>query len=202
MAALDLLSDVAAEAPLLVSVDDAHRLDRPSADVLAFVARRIESDPIVLVAAARDGHPSPLTDAGLPEHTLGALDAATATALLEASGPHVTAAARSRLLREAAGNPLALTELPLAGHPGSLRATRCRSPIASSGRSPHASPSSRTRPGGCSSSPRSRTKSASASCCGPAASPRPRSSMPMTSSLPPTPRSSSSTCRRCGSVTR
>ena len=120
MAALDLLSDVASEAPLLVSVDDAHRLDRPSADVLAFVARRIESDPIVLVAAARDGHPSPLTDAGLPEHTLGALDAATATALLEASGPHVTAAARSRLLREAAGNPLALIELPLAGHPGSL----------------------------------------------------------------------------------
>ena len=43
MAVLDLLSDVAAQTPLLVTVDDAHRLDRPSAAVLAFVARRIES---------------------------------------------------------------------------------------------------------------------------------------------------------------
>ena len=47
MAVLDLLSDVAGDAPLLLVVEDAHWLDRPSADVLAFVARRIESDPIV-----------------------------------------------------------------------------------------------------------------------------------------------------------
>ena len=68
MAALDLLSDVAADAPLLLVVEDAHWLDRPTADVLAFVARRIESDPIVLLAAARDGYPSVLGEAGLPEH--------------------------------------------------------------------------------------------------------------------------------------
>jgi DNA-binding CsgD family transcriptional regulator len=120
MAALDLLSDVASEAPLLVIVDDAHRLDRPSADVLAFVARRIESDPIVLLVATRDGHPSPFTGAGLPEHLLGALGAAAATELLEASGPQLAPAARSRVLREAAGNPLALIELPLATHPTPL----------------------------------------------------------------------------------
>ena len=40
MAALDLLSEVAAEAPLLVIAEDAHWLDRPTSDVLAFVARR------------------------------------------------------------------------------------------------------------------------------------------------------------------
>jgi len=120
MAALDLLSDVASEAPLLVTVDDAHRLDRPSADVLAFVARRIESDRIVLLVAARDGHPSPLTDAGLPEQSLGALDPATATELLAASAPPLPPAVLSRLLREAAGNPLALIELPLAAQPASL----------------------------------------------------------------------------------
>ena len=124
MAALDLLSDVAAETPLLVTVDDAHRLDHPSADVLAFVARRIESDRIVLLVAARDGHHSPLTEAGLPEQSLGALDPATATALLEASGPQLTPAVRSRLLREAAGNPLALVELPQAGHPAALAGDR------------------------------------------------------------------------------
>jgi DNA-binding CsgD family transcriptional regulator len=114
MATLDLLSELAADAPLLVTVDDAHRLDRPSADVLAFVARRIESDPIVVLIATRDGYRSPLADAGLPEHVLGALDPSAATALLDASGPQLPPASRSRLLREAAGNPLALTELPLA----------------------------------------------------------------------------------------
>src|SRR3954471_496737 len=120
MAVLDLLSDVASETPLLVTVDDAHRLDKPSADVLTFVARRIEADRIVLLVAARDGHPSPLTDAGLPQAALGALDPATATALLEASAPQLSPAARSRLLREAAGNPLALIELPLTGQAAAL----------------------------------------------------------------------------------
>src|SRR3954451_17476255 len=57
MAALDLVSDVASDAPLLLMVEDAHWLDRPTADVLAFVARRIESDPIVMLATTRDGYP-------------------------------------------------------------------------------------------------------------------------------------------------
>jgi predicted ATPase len=42
MAVLDLVSDVATDAPVLVVVDDAHWLDRPTSDVLAFVARRIQ----------------------------------------------------------------------------------------------------------------------------------------------------------------
>ena len=65
MAALDLVSEVAADAPLLLVVEDAQWLDRPTSDVLAFVARRIESDPIVLLAAIRDGYTSVLADAGL-----------------------------------------------------------------------------------------------------------------------------------------
>jgi DNA-binding CsgD family transcriptional regulator len=112
MAALDLLSDVAADAPLLLVVDDAHWLDRPTSDVLAFVARRIESDPIVLLAAIRDGHPSPIGEVGLPEHCIAALDDATAAALLDATAPSLAAMVRRRVLREAAGNPLAILELP------------------------------------------------------------------------------------------
>ena len=65
MAVLDLVSNVATDAPLLVVVDDAHWLDRPTSDVLAFVARRIEADPIVLLAAIREGYPSALGEAGL-----------------------------------------------------------------------------------------------------------------------------------------
>src|SRR4051812_17004838 len=119
MAALDLLSEVATDAPLLVVVEDAHWLDRPSADVLVFVARRIESDPILLLAAFRDGYASVLADAGLPEHQLRGLDDATAAALLDASARELPAATRLRVLQEAAGNPLALLELPsAAGAPG------------------------------------------------------------------------------------
>jgi AAA ATPase domain len=114
MAALDLLSEVATDAPLLVVVEDVQWLDRPTSDVLAFIARRLESDPIVLLAAARDGYPSALVDSGLPEHRVRALDDATAGALLDASAPGLTLAERNRLLREAAGNPLALIELPVA----------------------------------------------------------------------------------------
>jgi DNA-binding CsgD family transcriptional regulator len=112
MATLDLVSDVAGDVPLLLVVEDAHWLDPPSADVLAFVARRIESDPVVLLAAARDGYPSALADAGLPEHRLAGLDDAAAAALLDAAAPGLPLTARNRVLGDAAGNPLALLELP------------------------------------------------------------------------------------------
>jgi DNA-binding CsgD family transcriptional regulator len=119
MASLDLLAEVADDAPLVLVADDAHWLDPPTAGVLAFVARRIEADPIVLLAAARDGYPSALSDAGLPEHRLAGLDDATAEAVLDAAAPHLPLAARNRVLREAGGNPLALLELPaVAAEPG------------------------------------------------------------------------------------
>ena len=117
MATLDLLAEVAGERPLLLVVDDAHWLDPPTADVLAFVARRIESDPIVLLAATRDGYPSStLTSAGLPEQPLEGLDELTAASLLDAAAPNLPPPTRERVLREAAGNPLALLELPATSH--------------------------------------------------------------------------------------
>jgi DNA-binding CsgD family transcriptional regulator len=112
MAALDLVSEVATDAPLLLVAEDAQWLDRPTADVLAFVARRIESDPVILLAAMRDGYPSVLGDAGVPQHTIFGLDDAAAGALLDAVAPHLSPGARHQVLRQAAGNPLALIELP------------------------------------------------------------------------------------------
>jgi DNA-binding CsgD family transcriptional regulator len=114
MAALDLVSEVAGDAPVLVVVEDAQWLDRPTADVLAFVARRIESDPIVLLAALRQGYASVLGEVALPEHSLLGLDDAAAAELLDASAPELPLAVRMRILRAAAGNPLALLELPAA----------------------------------------------------------------------------------------
>jgi len=118
MAVLDLLGEVATEAPLLILAEDAQWLDRPTTDVLAFVARRLQSDPIVLLAAVREGYPSLLVDAGLPEHRLGALAPAEAKMLLDTSAHPLSPVIRDRVLSEAAGNPLALMELPLtAGRP-------------------------------------------------------------------------------------
>ena len=115
MAALDLISEVASDSPVLLVVEDAHWLDPPSAEALAFIARRIESDPVLLLAAARDGYPVGLAEAGLPELRLAGLDEVTAASLLDAVAPGISLSARRRVLAEAAGNPLALIELPSVG---------------------------------------------------------------------------------------
>jgi DNA-binding CsgD family transcriptional regulator len=112
MAALDLVAEVASDAPVLLIAEDVQWLDRPTADVLAFLARRIEADPIILLAATRDGYPSALADADLPELRLAGLDDAASAALLDDTAPELPLATRTRVLQEAAGNPLALLELP------------------------------------------------------------------------------------------
>src|SRR5580700_7369356 len=63
MAALDLLVDAAAEQPLLVVAEDVQWLDPATVSVLRFIARRLEHDPIVLLATARDDSPDPLAGA-------------------------------------------------------------------------------------------------------------------------------------------
>ncbi|HTX09135.1 MAG TPA: AAA family ATPase [Solirubrobacteraceae bacterium] len=112
LAALGLLSGEAARQPLLVTIDDIHWLDGASLEVLAFVARRVESDPIMVLGAVRAGHESRTGPLGLPEHLVDALDARAASALLDAHAPGLAPALKRRLLDEAAGNPLALVELP------------------------------------------------------------------------------------------
>ncbi len=114
LATLELLADAAARAPVLVIAEDAHWLDGPTADVLAFVARRVGLEPIVLLAAIREGWASALGEAGLPELRLEPLDEEAAAALLDEHAPDLTPGVRERLLVEAEGNPLALVELPRA----------------------------------------------------------------------------------------
>jgi DNA-binding NarL/FixJ family response regulator len=114
LAALNLIADAAGSKPVLVLVDDAQWLDRPTQQVLAFVARRIGADPIVLAAAARSGHDTPLASAGLAGLRVGELDDHSARGLLAAHAGDLSGADRERILTEAQGNPLALIELPAA----------------------------------------------------------------------------------------
>ena len=112
IAVLDLLSEVATDSPLLVVAEDAQWLDRPSVVVLGFIARRIESDPTVLLAAVRPGYPEVFGAGELPELILEPLDAEVAAALLAEYASSLSTATRNRIVHEAAGNPLALVELP------------------------------------------------------------------------------------------
>jgi hypothetical protein len=79
LALLSLLSERAEAQPLVCLVDDAQWLDRSSAQLLSFVARRLRAESVVIVLAERDGDdPSEL--AGLPELRVPGLS--------EADGPN------------------------------------------------------------------------------------------------------------------
>jgi DNA-binding CsgD family transcriptional regulator len=112
LATLDLLAERATKAPLLLAVEDAHWLDVASVDILAFIARRVEMEPIFVLFTTRDGAGSRIDEASLPELRLEPLDDVSAAALLDACAPELASETRQRVLDEAGGNPLALVELP------------------------------------------------------------------------------------------
>ncbi|WP_281288679.1 ATP-binding protein [Pseudonocardia kunmingensis] len=116
LAVLSLLAEVAEDGPLLCVVDDAQWLDQASAQVLAFVARRVAAERVVMVFALRDPGVTAIEPfAGLPELRLAGLGESDARALLAtAVRAPLDDVVRDRIVAEARGNPLALLELPRA----------------------------------------------------------------------------------------
>jgi DNA-binding CsgD family transcriptional regulator len=113
LATLSLVSEVAGERGLLCIVDDAQWLDRPSADALLFVARRLEAEGVVMLIAARDDVRRAFEAPDLEDLRLRPLSPAAAAAVLaERAGPALSDAVRSELVARCGGYPLALVELP------------------------------------------------------------------------------------------
>nr|BFD96219.1 LuxR family transcriptional regulator [Kitasatospora sp. Xyl93] len=115
-----LLSDAAGEQPVVCVVDDAQWLDRASAQVLAFVARRVAEESVAFVFGVRDPHVVAELDE-LPALTVPRLPDQAARRLLASSLPGpLDEQVRERILAEARGNPLALLELPRRLGPAAL----------------------------------------------------------------------------------
>jgi DNA-binding CsgD family transcriptional regulator len=120
LAVLSLLSDAAEQQPLLCLIDDAQWLDQSSAQVLAFVARRLEAESVVFVFAERDASELDAL-AGLPELLLEGLPDADARQLLASMiGGPLDERVVERIVAETRGNPLALLELPQGLSPAEL----------------------------------------------------------------------------------
>jgi DNA-binding CsgD family transcriptional regulator len=109
LATLELLTDAAASEPLLLLVDDAHLLDQPTRETLAFVARRLVSERVVALMTVRDDQGPEFAD--LPGIRLRGLDDANASRLLDEQASTLPASLRALVIELAAGNPLGLTEL-------------------------------------------------------------------------------------------
>jgi DNA-binding CsgD family transcriptional regulator len=113
-AALDLLDQAAAARPLMVILDDLPWLDRASSLVLSFVVRQLRGSRVRFLTAARTGMKTIFGCAGLSQHEVRPLDAASAASLLDRRFPDLAPSVGRRVLAEAQGNPLALIELPAA----------------------------------------------------------------------------------------
>jgi hypothetical protein len=111
LAVLSLLADVTEEEPLVCLVDDAQWLDEVSSQTLAFVARRLLAERVLLIFAMRPTSGHPLQH--LPHLEVEGLADREAMALLASVAPgRFDHRVRDRILAEARGNPLALLELP------------------------------------------------------------------------------------------
>jgi DNA-binding CsgD family transcriptional regulator len=110
---LSLLGTAARRRPLLVLVDDAHWLDRPSAECLGYAARRLDGlDAALLVAARAPTATESLAGWDADELVLAGLARGDALELLAGTG--LAPAVAETLLELSLGNPLALVELSAA----------------------------------------------------------------------------------------
>lgn len=119
---LALIRSLGATAPTILVVDDFQWVDRSSGLILGFVARRLAGTRVGVLVARRDGLSTPLDRIGSPGIEVSALGAADAATLFARHFPAAAPRVARQLLSQAAGNPLAILELPAALSPAQLAA--------------------------------------------------------------------------------
>jgi DNA-binding CsgD family transcriptional regulator len=129
LATLNVLCELATSRPVLVGVDDVQWLDAPTRTVLAFVARRVNGDPIAFIATTRRGFAGLFHTAGLAELDVSELSELAAREVLEATDIRLSRTDFDEILRAAHGNPLALVELPLVWNAADASATASTLPL-------------------------------------------------------------------------
>lgn len=110
-AALTLLYQAAADRPLLLIVDNLQWVDRASATMLGFVARRLSGSRAGLLAGERTGASRPF-NLDVPGYEVLPLDDGASARLVTTGFPDLAPRVRQRIVTEARGNPLALLDLP------------------------------------------------------------------------------------------
>lgn len=111
LAVLTLLSEAAVRQPVLLLVDDAQWLDACSLDALAFVARRVLGEPVALLLGVRGDDAPRQFGTDVVQLPVPPLDDKAAEQLLDAQPRPPHGQLKEHILRQAAGNPLALVEL-------------------------------------------------------------------------------------------
>ncbi|MGC0398680.1 DNA-binding CsgD family transcriptional regulator [Streptomyces sp. SAI-126] len=108
--ALGVLAAAGEREPLVVLVDDLHWADADSRRVLLFVARRLATERLALVMAARTEHDAAVGWEGVHHLPIPALGEQACRELLRRRDLDPAAPAVDRLLRLSSGNPLVLLE--------------------------------------------------------------------------------------------
>jgi DNA-binding CsgD family transcriptional regulator len=108
--ALGALAAVGDEQPLVVLVDDLQWVDPESRQLMIFVARRLATERIVMLFAARDEPGMNLPTGGLPTMRLNGLELADCMLMAQRLGVTVPRDVLASVVRATGGNPLAVLE--------------------------------------------------------------------------------------------
>ena len=112
LAALTMLARAAIKRPLLCIVDDAQWLDRESAGIMGFIARRLSADAVAMLFAVRGPSERAVDLEGIPWVQIGGLAPEEAGQLLaSAVAGRVDRGVSERVIAQTGGNPLGLIEL-------------------------------------------------------------------------------------------
>ncbi|MFD1938842.1 MULTISPECIES: helix-turn-helix transcriptional regulator [Nonomuraea] len=111
VASLAVLATVAQDGPVLIAVEDAHWVDHPTREVMMFILMRLKPYDLRAIFARRPLTAGERVTPGINTLEVGPLDEQAAGELLDLLHPGLPESVRLRVLSDAAGNPLALTEL-------------------------------------------------------------------------------------------